>query len=232
MRTTHPRRALDWVLSLVIAFSGATMGSRALAQQVPTDAEIRSIIKTRVDSGLARGIVVGVLQDGQRRFIAYGTAGPGRAPLDEHTLFEIGSISKTFSGVLLADAVVRGEARVDEPVAALLPAGTVVPSREGREITLEQLATHTSGLPRLPENMSPASALDPYADYDARRLYGFLAEYKLTRAPGESVEYSNRGGGLLGHALTLRAKATDWGTLVAQRITTPLGMRETYVTVP
>ncbi|MBW8769600.1 MAG: serine hydrolase [Gemmatimonadetes bacterium] len=199
---------------------------------MPSDAEIRAILKTRVDSGLTGGIVVGVLQDGRRRFVAYGTAGPGRAPIDEHTIFEIGSISKTFTGVLLADAVARGEARVDEPVAALLPAGTSVPSRGGQAITLEQLATHTSGLPRLPENMSPASALDPYADYDARHLYGFLAEYKLTRAPGESVEYSNLGGGLLGHALTLRAKAPDWAALVAQRITTPLGMRETYVTVP
>ena len=232
MLTIHSRRALDGVLGLAVAFSGATSGSRAVAQQMPSDAEIRSILKTRVDSGLALGIVVGVLQDGRRRFISYGTAGPGRAPLDEHTLFEIGSISKTFSGVLLADAVVRGEARLDEPLAALLPAGTVVPSRDGREITLDELATHTSGLPRLPENMTPASALDPYADYDARHLYAFLAGFKLTRAPGESVEYSNLGGGLLGHALTLRAKAPDWGTLVAQRIAAPLGMHETYVNVP
>ncbi|HEX7980291.1 MAG TPA: serine hydrolase [Gemmatimonadaceae bacterium] len=220
------------MLSLVIAFSGATMGSRALAQQVPNDSEIRAILKTRVDSGLARGIVVGVLQNGHRRFVAYGTAGPGRAPLDEHTIFEVGSISKTFSGVLLADEVVRGEARIDEPVAALLPSGMVVPSRDGREITLEQLATHTSGLPRLPDNMTPAVAQDPYADYDARHLYAFLSVYKLPRAPGQSVEYSNLGGGLLGYALTLRARASDWGALVAQRISTPLGLRETYVTVP
>jgi CubicO group peptidase (beta-lactamase class C family) len=173
-----------------------------------------------------------VLQDGRRRFIAYGDAGPGRAPLDEHTIFEVGSISKTFSGVLLADAVVRGEVRIDQPVAELLPAGTVVPSRDGKQITLEELATHTSGLPRLPDNMTPASAQDPYADYDARQLYAFLAVYKLPRAPGQVVEYSNLGGGLLGHALTLRARASDWGALVAQRIAAPLGMRETYVTVP
>jgi len=232
MRTAHPRRALGGVLSLVIAFSGATMGSRAVAQQLPNDSEIRAILKTRVDSGLARGIVVGVVQDGRRRFIAYGTAGPGRAALDEHTIFEIGSISKTFSGVLLADAVVRGEARIDEPVAALLPSGMVVPSRDGREITLEELATHTSGLPRLPDNMTPASAQDPYADYDARQLYAFLSVYKLPRAPGHSVEYSNLGGGLLGYALTLRGRASDWGALVAQRIATPLGMHDTYVAVP
>ena len=232
MRTNHLPRALDGVLGVAVAFSTAALGSRAAAQPLPSDAEIRAILRTRVDSGVARGIVVGVLQDGRRRFIAYGTAGPGRAPLDEHSIFEIGSISKTLGGMLLADAVVRGEVKIDEPVGRLLPAGTVVPSRDGREITLEQLATHTSGLPRLPDNMTPATPQDPYADYDARRLYGFLAAYKLQRAPGELVEYSNLGGGLLGHALTLRAKASDWGGLVAQRILAPLGMRETYVSVP
>jgi D-alanyl-D-alanine-carboxypeptidase/D-alanyl-D-alanine-endopeptidase len=232
MRTFHSRRAFDGALGLAVAFSAAALGSRAVAQPLPADSEIRAILRARVDSGVARGIVVGVVQDGRRRFIAYGTAGPGREPLDEHTIFEIGSISKTFSGVLLADAVVRGEVRVDEPVVELLPPGTVVPSLDGQQITLEELATHTSGLPRLPDNMTPASAQDPYADYGARQLYAFLAVCKLPRAPGQSVEYSNLGGGLLGYALTLRAKATDWGSLVAQRIAARLGMRETYVAVP
>jgi len=217
---------------LGLALAGSTVSGRTLAQSLPSDSDIRALIRPRVDSGVTTGIIVGVSQDGHRRFVAYGSAGPGRAPLDEHTLFEIGSVSKTFSGVLLADAVVRGEVKVDAPVASLLPTGTVVPSRDGRPITLEQLATHTSALPRLPDNLTPASAQDPYADYDARRLYAFLAAYKLPRAPGESVEYSNLGGGLLGHALTLCTRAPDWGALVEQRLTGPLGMRETFVKVP
>ena len=90
MRTFHSRRALDVVLGLAVALAGATLGSRAVAQPMPNDAEIRAILATRVDSGLTGGIVVGVLQDGRRRFIAYGSAGPGRTPLDEHTIFEIG----------------------------------------------------------------------------------------------------------------------------------------------
>ena len=232
MRAPPSRRALASVLPLAVVVTVSTPSPRVLAQRIPSDSAIRALIRTRVDSGLARGMVVGVLQDGRRRFMAYGSAGPGRAPLDEHTLFEIGSISKTFSGVLLADAVVRGEARLDEPVANLLPAGTSVPSHGGRQITLEDLATHRSGLPRLPDNLTPASPQDPYADYDAKRLYAFLAGYKLPRPPGETVEYSNLGGGLLGHALTLRAKLPDWAALVAQRVTGPLGMHETLVTVP
>ena len=202
------------------------------AQAVPSDSAIRAIIKTRVDSGRGPGIVVGVLDHGQRRYYAYGSAGTGSAPLDEHTLFEIGSISKTFTALLLADAVTRGEVRLDQPVADLLPPGTAVPSKDGKQITLELLSMHRSGLPRLPSNMSPANPTDPYADYDATRLKAFLASYALKRAPGDSAEYSNFGAGLLGYALTLRSGMPSWGALVERRITGPLGMRETYVDVP
>jgi serine-type D-Ala-D-Ala carboxypeptidase/endopeptidase len=216
----------------VVSLAAALAAPTALAQAVPSDSAIRAFLRVRVDSGTTAGIVVGVLENGKRRFISYGSAGPGRAPLDEHTVFEIGSISKTFTALLLAESVVRGEVRLDQSVAELLPAGTVVPSRDGRTITLEHLATHRSGLPRLPDNMTPAVPADPYADHDTRRLYAFLASHQLRRAPGESAEYSNLGGGLLGHALTLRTHAPSWGALVEQRVTGPLGMRETFVDAP
>jgi CubicO group peptidase (beta-lactamase class C family) len=229
MRAPLPRFAAHIAAAALVALLSAPI---ARAQSTPPDSAIRAFLRIRVDSGTTAGIVVGVLENGTRRFVTYGSAGPGRPPLDEHTVFEIGSISKTFTALLLAESVVRGEVRLDQPVAELLPAGTVVPSRDTRQITLEDLATHRSGLPRLPDNMTPAAPADPYADYDARRLYAFLASHQLRRAPGESTEYSNLGGGLLGHALTLRTKAPSWGALVEQRITGPLGMRETFVDVP
>jgi serine-type D-Ala-D-Ala carboxypeptidase/endopeptidase len=201
------------------------------AQAFPSDSAIRAILASRVDSGHARGIVVGLLDRGQRRFVTYGSAGAGRRPLDEHTLFEIGSVSKTFNALLLADAVARGEARLDQPVAELLPTGTAVPSLAGRQITLEHLATHRSGLPRLPLNLRPSNQRDPYADYGAALLYELLADHTLRRAPGDSGEYSNLGAGLLGHALTLRAGAQSWEALVAERVLRPLGMAATMVTI-
>jgi D-alanyl-D-alanine-carboxypeptidase/D-alanyl-D-alanine-endopeptidase len=212
----------------VLAFIVAT----AHGQAVPSDSAIRAILKERVDSGSAPAIIVGILENGQRRYVAYGSNGPTRPPLDEHTLFEIGSISKTFTGLLLADAVVRSEVRLDQPVSELLRAGSKTPSRDGKAITLEQLSTHRSGLPRMPYNMAPANRADPFAGYDAKLLYEFLSSYSLPRAPGDSAEYSNLGAGLLGYALTLRAKAPSWAALVDQRITAPLGMRETFVDVP
>ena len=218
-------------LTLIALITLAAAGP-VRAQALPSDSAISKILKTRVDSGVAIGIVVGILDHGRRRFISYGSAGPGRPALDEHTIFEIGSIAKTFTSLLLADAVVRGEVRLDQPVAELLPSGTVVPSRDGRQITLEHLGTHRSGLPRMPGNFAPKELTDPYSDYDAARLYSFLATYQLPRAPGEIAEYSNLGGGLLGHALTLRAGVPSWGALVEQRITGPLEMPETFVDVP
>jgi len=219
----------------LVAAAGLVMTSAAQvadAQNFPSDSAIRAVVKSRVDSARAKGIIVGILEKGRKRYIAIGSAGPGRGPLDEHTLFEIGSISKTFTSLLLADAVTRGEVRLDQPVAELLPSGTVVPSRDGKTITLEQLATHRSGLPRLPTNMEPANRDDPYADYDTRRLYSFLASYQMPRSPGDSAEYSNLAVGLLGHALVTRANAASWGALVERRITGPLKMHETFVDVP
>ncbi len=208
------------------------IGGTMQAQSIPSDSAIRAVLKAQVDAGHSVGMVVGVLENGHRRYIAYGSAGAGRAPLDEHTIFEIGSLSKTFTSLLLADDVVRGKARLDEPVADLLPAGTVVPSMDGKVITLEELATHRSGLPRLPTGFAPANMSDPYVDYGVAQLDRFLSTYKLTRAPGDSAEYSNVGVGLLGYALVHQASAPSWGALVRDRIADPLGMHATFVDVP
>ena len=100
------------------------------------------------------------------RFIATGATAPGGtvAP-DADTVFEIGSITKVFTSLVLADMVVRGEVRLDDPVAKFLPKTVRVPGRDGREITLLDLSNQVSGLPRLPDNLKPADPGDPYADY-------------------------------------------------------------------
>jgi CubicO group peptidase (beta-lactamase class C family) len=163
--------------------------------------------------------------------IAHGKPGDGNArPLDGDTIFEIGSIGKVFTALLLADMARRGEVALDDPVAKYLP-GIRMPERDGRAITLEHLATHTSGLPRLPTNFAPRDPSNPYADYSVAQLYEFLSGYELTREAGSHYQYSNLGAGLLGHVLARRA-GTDYGTLVASRIAGPLGMYGTRMTVP
>ena len=111
--------------------------------------------------------------------------------------FEIGSITKTFTATLFADMIVRHEVDPSDPIVKYLPPGSSAPTFEGHEITLADLATQSSGLPRMPTNFAPANNADPY-DYDETKLWAFLQTYKLERAPGSSFEYSNLGFGLLG----------------------------------
>jgi CubicO group peptidase (beta-lactamase class C family) len=180
----------------------------AAAQSFPQDSVIQAMIDERVGRVGAVGVVVGVLEaDGTIRTFEAGSAGAGRAPLGPLSVFEIGSLTKVFTGTLLADMVRRGEGRLEDPVAKYLPETVIVPARNGSEIRLVDLGTHRSGLPRMPSNFRPADPNNPYADYTPGLLYGFLTQHQLRRDIGAEAEYSNLGVGLLGHALTLRAPA-------------------------
>jgi CubicO group peptidase (beta-lactamase class C family) len=161
--------------------------------------------------------------------VSYGSAGPGARPLGELTVFEIGSITKVFTGTLLADMAARGEVSFGDPIADYLPDDVRVPSR-GRPITLLDLSVQHSGLPRLPTNMTPADPTNPYADYTVEQMYAFLSAYELPREVGAEFEYSNLGVGLLGHLLSLAA-GRGYEELVRARILEPLGMDMTAVTL-
>lgn len=167
------------------------------------------------------GISVATLDDGRSDVRSYGVSFDGDSP------FEIGSITKTFTATLLADMVVRHEVAPDDPIERYLPPVATVPTFEGRHITLAELATQSSGLPRMPTNWMPANSDDPY-DYDDAKLLAFLASYKLTRAPAEAFEYSNLGFGLLGYLLARRL-GVDYATAIRTRILQPLGMSNTVV---
>lgn len=181
------------------------MSSEPLPPPALPDDAIRALLEHRVDRcGFSPGMVVGVTQSGRRSVVADGVADTSGRLVDENTVVEIGSITKLFTALLLADMARRGETALDEPMAALLPPGTRVPERHGKLITLLQLARHTSGLPRLPPDVPPSSP-ELYAGYTEERLYAFLAGHKLARTPGDGFEYSNLGAGLLGHVLGLRA---------------------------
>jgi D-alanyl-D-alanine-carboxypeptidase/D-alanyl-D-alanine-endopeptidase len=203
-----------------------------VASPVPADSQIRRILMDRIDvAHRAVGMVVGVIEPKGTRVVAYGSLDQGdRRPLNGDTIFEVGSVTEVFTGLLLADMVQRGEAKLDDPVAKYLPDSVKVPDFGGRRITLEDLATHTSGLPRLPSNLKPANPANPFADYTEERLYAFLSSYHLWHEIGSGFEYSNLGSGLLGHALARRA-GMNYEALVTSRITQPLGMRSTRITL-
>jgi serine-type D-Ala-D-Ala carboxypeptidase/endopeptidase len=219
-------------LLAILLFASSAMAQSAPQPAMPSDSEIRQILVDRIDvQHQSVGIVVGVIGPEGQRVVAYGQLAKGDPrPLNGDTVFEIGSMTKVFTSLLLADMVQRGEVALDDPVAKYLPASVKMPERNGRQITLVDLATHTSGLPRLPTNLKPTDPGNPYADYTVAQLYQFLSSYQLTRDPGAQYEYSNLGGGLLGDVLALRA-GMSYEALVRSRICDPLGMNDTRITL-
>lgn len=201
------------------------LAGSAIAFAQPED-EIRRILADRIHRDRQSSGIVAATIDGdvRRRVIAEGDIKPD-------SLFEIGSVTKVFTALLLADMDQRAEVALDDPVQKYLPAGVTMPKRGSRAITLRDLATHMSGLPRVPTNLSPKSLADPYVDYTPAKLYDFLRTYELPRDPGSKWEYSNLGAGLLGHVLARRT-GMDFGTLVRLRISNELDMTETCAVVP
>lgn len=185
--------------------------------------EIREILVERIDrQKQALGIVVGIIDPNGRRVVSYGNLAEGDPrPLDGDTIFEIGSISKVFTSLALADMVNRQEVALEDPAAKYLPESVQLPERNGKFITLLDLSTHSSGLPPLPANLK----LDG-SEYSVDDLYQFLSGYTLPRDPGSEYEYSNLGAGLLGHILARHA-GTDYERLIGMRITQALGMPST-----
>lgn len=210
------------------------MSAPFVPPSLPPDAAIQRMLARRVDEHrLSRGMVVGTSDAKERVFVAHGSRdGVSGAPVTRDTVFEIGSITKLFTALLLADMAQRGEVGLDEPVARLLPSGVHVPARNGREITLCDLATHRSGLPRRPTNLQSREPGDPYAHYSETALYECLGQCELSSTPGDIHAYSNLGAGLLGHALARRAGARDYETLVRDRVLVPLALNDTVVGLP
>ncbi len=168
------------------------------------------------------GVTIGVVQHGIRRIFTYGPAKPD-------SIFEIGSISKTFTALILAQMVEQKLVRLDEPVRELLPPNTVA-KPAGTEITLLDLSDQHSGLPRMPDNLPRADPNNPYADYSAKLLYAFLAKQGVALPANAPFVYSNLGVGLLGQALANRV-AKPYPLLLHEQVTGPLGMTDTAITL-
>ncbi len=210
MALNHHHRAL---MAPSIAFDAA---------MPPLDvAALEPVLKHDLQSlpGAQTGVTAGVWKHGEQRVFAYGTAKPD-------SIFEIGSITKTFTALALAQLAVQGKARLDEPVRELLPPGTV-DQPEGREVTLQDLATHRSGLPGYPSNLHSTDKYNPYAEYETGELYAFMKEWGVAKPASTQFAYNNMGFALLGEALANRAGVT-YAEMI-RGITEPLGMHDTVV---
>jgi D-alanyl-D-alanine-carboxypeptidase/D-alanyl-D-alanine-endopeptidase len=235
-------RYLDIIAFPVVAISIATLLVNGVSAQAATP-DVQKIIDDRVEAEYAPAIVVGIVRkDGTKEFYFSGTlqAG-GTEEVDEDTIFEIGSISKVFTTLLMTLMDEEGDLEFSDNAQRFLPAGVSMPTKKGiskpnedtpqTHITLEHLATHTSGLPRNPSNIidpsdTPTEIWRPYADYTYQQMYDFLSSYELEGEIGREGDYSNLGVGLLGHILELQS-GKSYEELLIARVCEPLGMHST-----
>ena len=197
------------------------------ADQFAIPDTLKESIRERVDNGTHVSLFVGIIhEDGTDQYY-YGNVAKDQQPIDENTIFETGSISKVLTSLILADMVEKGEVSLDDPIDKFLPDSVKTPTWNEQKITLWNLATHTSGLPVMP-NYPPNPDLDKEYEYSKEGLYEYLADFEVSREIGSQYEYSNIGGSLLGHILSLQAEKT-YEDALKERILDKLGMDSTCV---
>jgi CubicO group peptidase (beta-lactamase class C family) len=181
------RRTIQ-IICLCLSFSAFGFPARA----EPITNAIHAYLKRLVEAQQIKfGIVVSIMDEHGSSVVSYGKLDNGtERDVDGTTVFEMGSVTKTFTVLLLQDMVERGEMKLDDPVAKYLPASVTLPDFNGRELTISDLATQSSGFPHDPDNYDPKIADHPYADYSVEKMYEYLSHYKLTWATAGASDVS------------------------------------------
>ncbi|RVU49550.1 serine hydrolase domain-containing protein [Rubrivivax rivuli] len=212
------RDSRSWALLVLL------LGSMTAMAQTNT---LEQVLQQRLEGDRTGAcIVAATIEDGtvqRARFCARATSPPA---LD--AAFEIGSISKTMLGLLVADLVEQGRWRLDDPIARHLPAGTVLPRQGERQITVADLLTHSAGLPAVPALMQAPNPEDPYATLTEAQLLDSLARVQLSGPIGSRSSYSNFGAMVLSLAVA-RAHGGDFETALRERVLLPLKMPGAWV---
>ena len=214
-------------------FAAALFGGFASAEEPEADlrALVDQLAEPAIQDGDAVGLSVGVLTPDGRLTAGFGKLSANRDERpDGNTLFEIGSITKVFTGLALADLVEADVVALDDPIEKHLPKSVEFRAPPPRTITLWHLATHTSGLPRIPLAVGFADQRDPYAKFDEERLVEMLNSYEWQPEAGTEFAYSNLGMGTLGWMLGRKCD-TSYEQLVVERICEPLSMADTRMTL-
>lgn len=203
----------------------AALCAAPLRAAPPPEARVRSLLEAHIEAGRGVGLVAGLFDPSGERYVAAGARERGgAAAVDADTRFEIGSVTKVFTGVILAQEVVADRMDLEQSANDFLPQPLRLPHGRERGITLRDLATHTSGLPRLPTGFVPTDMGDPYGDFDADDLARSVKMADLESEPGALMSYSNLGYMLLSHLLVARSGHASFETLARERILCPLQM--------
>ena len=224
-------------IALLVALVGYVLHVQRAYRLTPDSHDLKARIAKLGNQYISKrpngALVIAVWQQNRGFTQGFGRISATNAnPPDAETLFEIGSITKVFTALTLAKMAQDGMVDLNAPISRYLPQTVVSPRKNGRELTLLNLATHTSGLPRLPDNFDAVSKeqSDPYASYHASDLYQSLAQVRLATMPGKTSEYSNYGMGLLGHLLALKS-GKPYEDLIKETICLPLGLTNTTISL-
>jgi CubicO group peptidase (beta-lactamase class C family) len=204
------------------------VGVPVASPQNLTDQWVEQVAAPLVEKRVADGLSVGYIEGEHYGVVHLGSSSRSGKKANNSTVYEIGSVSKVFTGLLLADAVIRGEIDLNATVDVANSAGIRLPTRDGRSIQWIDLSTHRSGLPRLPSNLPLTDLKNPYRAYDSKKAAAFLSQYELPRRPGESQEYSNFGASVLGY-LVAQNVDKSYQQLLRERIANPLRMTDCTV---
>ena len=234
-------------LSLVPPKYAEDIRNSSLSSTFKITDELKSFINVLVDSNKTKGaIAVGLIDSNGTDFYSHGKiSNTSNTAVDENTIFAIGSITKVFATTLLADMVNQGLVKLDDPFEKYLPSNIKVPQYNNHKITVEDLATHTSGLPYFPSNYCSSfdhtstayqnsaqyrkDLMDCTKNYTFDKFYQALSNTTLSRDSGTKFEYSNFGIGLLGHILRLKSNMSSFDELLSKRILNVLGMNNTGI---
>ncbi len=195
-----------------------------------TDQWVEKAATPLVENRVVDGLSVGYLEGEHYGSVHLGSSNQAGKKADNLTVYEIGSVSKVFTSLLLADAVVRGEIDLNATADIVNPAKIRLPSRDDTAIKWIDLSTHRAGLPRLPDNLPLTDLKNPYRDYDSKKAAAFLNQYKLPRPPGDSQEYSNLGASVLGYLVAQNA-GQSYQQVLRERIAQPLRMTDCTVSL-
>ena len=213
-----------YTIIIFLTFAPFTFG------QIPIDS-IKAIIKQEVTNKRSKSIIVGIVDANGRQIIAEGQLSDHDSRLpDGNTLYEIGSITKVFTSLLLADMSLKQQLNVHDPISEFLPVTVKTPIRKGKEISLLSLSTHRSGMPRFPYNTDPKNLDEPYIDYGVNQLYEYVAHFEPSFDIDSKWQYSNVGYGVLGTVLTLVTQK-NFETLMTDEICKPLHLNNTVISL-
>lgn len=223
------------IVVVVVIFMGLLSSSYVLfIHQLPAVGEkfllsddVKKVIRDNVDNRKHQSLFVGMIDENNTEYYYYGVITAEEKSIDENTVFEIGSVTKVFTTLILADMIKKGEINLNDPIDKFLPEHVKTPTKDRKTITILDLATHFSGLPRWPDGFPLTDMNEQYA-YDREEMYEYISNFELSREIGSEYEYSNIGVSLLGHILTLQS-GQSYEELLHKRILSEFGMDSTCV---